>query len=232
MKKILAAAAGLLVSTSVYAAPVKIVVDNFATAQTVKDTSNDGNASSSTASYSINGNAFTRTLIVNQTENRWGGTSMGAIGDPDPTDDIDASVFSLSNTDGVNSQIELVYNIDSLLDDFSGSSELNLSVLFADAASGQPFTITGFLNGQGLGSQTFTGAGQLDFSLGELLASGGNELRLVFTGGTSFDATLDDITILAQGGGGGLPVPEPGAIGLLGLGLAGVAFGRRRKATA
>ena len=233
MRDILAAAASLLIvtsaATSAHAEPVTIVIDDFSTAQTVKDTK-VGGAQSSTVSYSIGGNAFTRTLIVDQKENRFGGTSLAQIGDPDPTDDLDVSVFSLSNSSGVNSQIELVYNIDALLNDFSGGSKLSLSVLFADAASGQPFTIEGFLNGAALGSQTFTGPGHLDFALAALNESGGNELRLVFTGGTSFDATLDDIIILAQGSGGGLPVPEPGAIGLLGLGLAGVALRRRKTA--
>ena len=225
MKGVLAAA-GLLMATSAYAQPVTITVDDFATSQLVVDTSPNAPDARSDVTYTIDGNTFTRTLIVNQTATLSGGSSIGLIGDPDETDDIEASIFSLTNVDGTDSTMELVYDIDALTDDFVGGSELRMSVLFADAASGEVFTIAGFLNGEQLGSETFAGAGQLDFALSSLLDSG-NELRLVFTGGTGWDATLDDITVFAAGG--EEPVPEPAALGLFGLGLAAVALGRRRK---
>ena len=225
MKGVLAAVA-LLLGTSAQAQPVTIVVDDFATSQRVVDSSPNAPDARSDVTYTIDGNSFTRTLIVNQTATMFGGASIGLIGDPDETDDIEASIFSLTNVDGTDSTMELVYDIDALADDFVGGSELRLSVLFADAASNEVFTIAGFLNGEMVGSETFTGAGQLDFALAALLDSG-NELRLVFSGGTGWDATLDDITVFAAGG--EEPVPEPAALGLFGLGLAAVALGRRRK---
>ena len=224
MKHILAAGTAMLLAMgAAQAAP--ITVDDFNTAQTTIDTTDNDTAASTTGSYTIGGNAFTRTLLVNQTEH-------------DSIDPLLASearigfgTLKLSNDSQTNSLIDLSYDIDSLVDDVAGASELMLDVIFADASEGIGFTIAGFLNGEFLGSQTFTGPGQLTFDLPGLAASG-NELRLAFSGGTSFDSTLGPISIEIEGGGGGIPVPEPGALGLLGLGLMTVAFARRRKVPA
>lgn len=224
MKQILAAGTAMLLAMgAAHAAP--ITVDDFNTLQTTTDTTDDGTAVSTTTGYSIDGNAFTRTLIVDQTEH-------------DSTDPLLASqgrigfgTLKLSNDSQTNSLIDLTYDIDSLVDDVSGASELMMNVIFADASEGIGFTIAGFLNGEFLGSQTFTGPGSLTFALPGL-AESGNELRLAFSGGTSFDSTLGPISIEVEGGGGGIPVPEPGALGLLGLGLMTVAFARRRKIAA
>lgn len=223
MKRIWAAGTAMLLTMgAAHAAPV--TVDNFNTAQTTVDTTDDETAVSTTMGYTIDGNAFTRTLAVNQTEHeaaQAAAASRGTIGD---------GTLMLSNDSQTNSLIDLTYDIDSLVDDVSGASQLMLDVIFYDAAVDSVFTIEGFLNGTFLGSQTFTGPGSLTFNLPGL-AESGNELRLAFSGGTSFDSTLGPISI-EIGGGGGIPVPEPGALGLLGLGLVTVAFGRRRKVAA
>jgi hypothetical protein len=224
MKRILAAGTAMLLTMgAAHAAP--ITVDDFNTVQTTTDTTAGDGAVSSSMGYTIDGNAFLRTLTVNQTEH--GGTdpllaSQGRIG---------FGTLKLSNDTQTNSLIDLTYDIDSLVDDVAGASELMLDVIFADASMGIAFTIEGYLNGTLLGSQTFTGPGSLTFALPGLLESG-NELRLAFSGGDAFDATLGPISIEIDSGGGGIPVPEPGALGLLGLGLMTVAFARRRKAAA
>jgi hypothetical protein len=224
MKRIWAAGTAMLLTMgAAHAAP--ITVDDFNTLQTTTDTTANGIAESSTAGYTINGNAFTRTLMVNQTEHNSIDPFLASSGR------VGFGTLKLSNDSQVNSLIDLTYDIDSLVDDVAGASALMLDVIFADASQGEGFTIAGFLNGEFLGSQTFTGAGSLTFALPGLAASG-NELRLAFSGGTSFDSTLGPISIEVESGGGGIPVPEPGALGLLGLGLVTVALARRRKVAA
>ena len=223
MKRILAAGTAMLLTMgAAHAAP--ITVDNFNTVQSTIDTTDNGAAVSTTTSYTIDGNLFTRTLIVDQTEHDSIDPLLASEGR------IGFGTLKLSNDSQTNSMIDLTYDIDSLIDDVSGASTLMMSVIFADASEGIGFTIAGYLNGAFLGSQTFTGPGSLTFALPGL-AESGNELRLAFSGGTSFDSTLGPISI-EIGGGGGIPVPEPGALGLLGLGLVTVAYGRRRKVAA
>lgn len=222
MKRILAAGTALLLGMGTAHAAV-LTVDDFNTAQLSVDSTDDGTAVSTVAAYSIGGNAFTRTLTVDQFEHDSADPSLASRAD------IGFGTLKLSNDSQTNSMIDLTYDIDSLVDDVEGASTLLMRVIFADASLGIPFTIQGFLNGVNLGSQTFTGPDDLEFDLPGL-ADSGNELRLVFSGGTSFDSTLGPISIEFEAG-GGIPVPEPGALGLLGLGLMTVAFARRRKVT-
>ena len=225
MKHILAAGTAMLLGMGTAAHAEIITVDDFNTVQTSIDTTADGTAVTTVGVYAIDGNTFTRTLTVDQFEHTSAKPTAASMAD------IGFGTLALSNDSEVNSMIDLSYDIDSLVDDVAGTSELMMRVIFADASLGIPFTIQGFLNGTLLGSQTFTGPGDLTFNLPGL-AESGNELRLVFSGGTSFDSTLGPISLEFDTGGGGIPVPEPGALGLLGLGLVTVAFARRRKVAA
>lgn len=234
MKRILAAGTAMLLSMG-YAGVAHadmIVIDNFQSPQrSVSDNTADGNAvTGPDDTYTVfspelnKSYEFTRTLSVNQFENGSGGNALSSSAV------IGFGTLELENAPRTNSLIDLSYDIDSIADDVAGVSQLMMNVIFADVASGVEFSIEVFLNDTRVDSQTFTGPGQMSIDLPALAASG-NELRLQFSGGAGWDATLGSLR-LEIGDGNEIPVPEPATIGLLGLGLATVAFRRRRKVAA
>lgn len=99
---------------------------------------------------------------------------------------------------------------------------------FLDASSNQ------------IGSRTYTDANTASFDWNSItdtfaLASGTRFVDVMFSFqrpfGFSTDAFADNISlVLRQTDGGTSTVPEPGTLALLGLGLAGLGMGRRRKA--
>lgn len=119
--------------------------------------------------------------------------------------------------------------------------------LLIELAGGETFNHLIFnidvLNGEGDGTATFTASlvGEPDFTTTfDLDANGQNFFTVQAINGefmTSFliesSVQLENVNQIRIGpddtGGGGIPVPEPGAVGLLGLGIVAVALGRRRK---
>ena len=218
MKFLIGTAVAALIAGTAHAAP--ITIDDFNTLQVVTDDTDNGASVSSSENYTIDGNAFTRTITVDQIQHSSADPALSS------TANVGFGSLKLSNASQTNAMISASYDIDSLTDDVFGSSELTLDVIFTDASVGEMFTIAGFLNDEFIGSESFTGPGAFSLALPDLLASG-NTLRLEFSGGTAFDAELGPVVLQVNGE---IPVPEPGALGLLGLGLAALAGARRRKA--
>lgn len=215
----LAAVSALSLTTAAPAAP--ILIDDFTTVQRSVDSTADGVASSTTEQYTLGGNSFRRLLTVDQIAHASADPNLRSIAK------AGYGTLKLSNDSQTNAVFNLEYDIDSLTDDVLGNSGLTLDVLFTDAAASSSFTIAGYLNDVLLGSGSFTGPGTLSLSLPSLAAAG-NSLRLMFTGGTAYDAELGPISLQVAR----TKVPEPAALGLLGLGVLAIGMARRRKTRA
>lgn len=129
-----------------------------------------------------------------------------------------------------------------------GATDLFLRLLFEDPTAGPPsntaFSTEAILlpAGSGWTSVMFPIlATDLTAGLGSVAGALANAttLRLFHSSSATFPGEavaaalgVDNISALGSdggGGGGGTSVPEPGALGLLGLGLAGLAMRRRRR---
>jgi hypothetical protein len=216
MKAVLASAIALLVGTGAQASP--FVFDDFATAQSVVDSSADGAAEATSMTFMASGASFTRTIGVDQSRN------SSADGSLSSTADIGAGRLAISNEGDANATFELTYGIDA----FEGRlpSNLQVDLLVSELSEESFIDIAAYLNGSLIETRRLTRRGGAVFAL-DALEGSGDLLRLVFSGSDGFDATIDPLAVVWPEGEPN-PVPEPGAAALLGLGLLGIAGLRRR----
>lgn len=244
MKKFLLAAA-LMASASVNAAPV-FVIDDFLSEPNPTELLINGIGDAETTgdqNYSLGGFNYTRNILFQ------------AIADPQPngpggqlwTGDIlgdGNGMLSINNGTNVKTRTTLTYDITSLYGSLSTLTKAAFAVIFSDGVvfdnPGTPgedeslnsTNIEAFLNGNSIGLWTLTcpiaTTGEscdpefAGFGFdGQLLSqTGPNYLTFVINGPAGYDLNVDQIAV---------EVPEPAMLGLFGLGLMGLAAGRRRK---
>lgn len=137
--------------------------------------------------------------------------------------------LSISNTDGSAGTATLLYNFDPI--DFAalGATAISLDVLTIDTGVSVQMTINGDAS---TAFQPFSGPGQFYalFSaftggIGADNFSNATSLELNFTGGDAWDGSFDNLRADVPPS----SAPEPAALALIGLGLAGFAAARKKK---
>jgi opacity protein-like surface antigen len=210
MKKLLlaaAAAAGLSASAN---AAIIAVLDDFSTGEQfvnqASPTSTVGNRTLDISNIQQNSNTFP--------------------GNVDPFAQVETAggTLNINNGSRDDSTVDLSYLIGANAD---LAFTTMLEVVFANNDNALPTesTIEAFLDGTSLGIQSLPGSNDpfsIMFSLSDAQAAilaAGTTLRFQFNGSPDYDLSVDAINA----------VPEPGMIGLLGLGLLGLGVARRRK---
>ena len=186
------------------------------------DTRADGNGASVTTDYMSEFWRFTRTVSVTQTEN--------VDGDPEMVSHISASEGSLGlySQGATTAEFELIYDLSDLVSSFL-PGDFGMVAEFSLSPTGETeyVSVAAFLDDATLLAADIVASTKLFLSLGDGESLQGDEvLRLVITGPLGFSARVEPIDALI---GMPSPVPEPAAITLFGLGLAGLARARQRR---
>lgn len=241
MKKFLLAAAALVASASVNAATY--LVDDFlsypnpTTLQVngAGDTDTTGNLGYTLGGFGYERNILFEALIDAGPTGPGGDLWTGDI-------NLDGNgILSINNGTNVKTRTTLTYDVSSLANVLGPVGAASFAVMFSDGVVfNNPATpgdeslastsIQAFLNGTSIGLWTLTCPIETSdlsclpefagFQFNANLFTGTNdELKFVINGPAGFDLVVDQIAV----------VPEPGMLGLFGLGLAGLGFARRRK---
>lgn len=221
LKNMLLAAASVsaTLAMSTAASAVPITIDDFST-----DTFGPvnlvapGDSATEVPAGTPNANT-TRTLLFERMAN--GGN--GATPTADATLNIANGYLSLDNDQGVVSRLTLSYDITDLI---NVGGITSFSIFGNDNGAFGASTISATLNGFDLGTRSLSDgfSGPLTFSFTDAQASPNPDmLTFVINGSAGYDLTLNGITA---------NVPEPGAIGLMGLGLLGLGVAARRRKAA
>ncbi|MBZ6380036.1 MULTISPECIES: PEP-CTERM sorting domain-containing protein [Pacificimonas] len=238
-KAILAAGVAL---TATAASAVTITLDDFTTQFEVGSVAGplvtDGAAVTSDAQ--VVGSGATRTGTLEVTGNGSPGTNFASLTST-------GGQIQLSQDSSVDGQFTLTYNIGSILFDayntMSNPEDLGTLDVFVSNSDGNPRTLSLSLNGvvqdttasaQFIdGSASFPAETQsLSFDPDELTGSDVFVFSFNPFENTDWTATFLEFNIEEVPPPPPTDVPAPAALGLLGMGLAGVGFSRRRRKTA
>lgn len=224
LKTKLGVSAILAASLPFSASAIVLEIDAFNQGNfTIEDSTADGMAETTGAQNYItaDGYGITRTITMNL--NNRDDDDMAKVARARVFD----GTFSISNDVGVDSTTELSYDISSLSDPLSGGTDgfLQISVLNADVSRTLDLFLNGDLQSTFTSDDIITSSDNfvrlLPFDISSL--TGMDNLTLRVTGGESLDYRLSLLAI------SNTDVPEPGAIALFGLGLAGLGIVHLRR---
>ncbi|MFN3591019.1 MAG: PEP-CTERM sorting domain-containing protein [Thermaurantiacus sp.] len=226
MRRLLLATAafGLLASPAM--AAVIVTVDNYATAQgPVEDlVLGGGGVSSGTTSYTLGAHTYDREFSVEL---------LAFLAPVQAQAEVVSGVFDILNGTGERSEVILTYTIPASLEAFKNSiTNVTGLAFFFDlvARDLNPITISATLNGNSLDPVIPPLAGPGIYRFDVPIGAIDGTLEFTFNGDPGYDITIDNLRLwIGRNNEPFDPTPAPAALGLFGLGLAGLAMARRRR---